>query len=116
MLLAAPLVVRQVVDRATAGAGAGELRRLALVFLAIVVVGQVVEVLVARSATSAAWRTTNDLRLRITRHVLQLDHEFHRRHTPGELIQRVAGDVTSVSAGSYSPRKNRANFIELYSV
>ena len=97
MLLAAPLVVRQVVDRATAGAGAGELRRLALVFLAIVVVGQVVEVLVARSATSAAWRTTNDLRLRITRHVLQLDHEFHRRHTPGELIQRVDGDVTSVS-------------------
>jgi ABC-type multidrug transport system fused ATPase/permease subunit len=97
MLLAAPLVVREVVDRATAGAGAAELRRLALVFLAIVVVGQVVEVLVARSATSAAWRTTNDLRLRITRHVLQLDHEFHRRHTPGELIQRVDGDVTSVS-------------------
>jgi ATP-binding cassette, subfamily B, bacterial len=97
MLLAAPLVVRQVVDRATAGAAAGELRRLALLFLAIVVVGQVVEVLVARSATSAAWRTTNDLRLRITRHVLQLDHEFHRRHTPGELIQRVDGDVTSVS-------------------
>ena len=33
----------------------------------------------------------------MTRHVLGLDHEFHRRHTPGELIQRVDGDVTSVS-------------------
>jgi ATP-binding cassette subfamily B protein len=29
--------------------------------------------------------------------VLGLDHEFHRRHSPGELIQRVDGDVTSVS-------------------
>ncbi len=97
LLLAGPLVVRRIVDSATDGASATELRRLALAFLAIVVVGQVVEVLVARSATAAAWSTTNELRLRITRHVLGLDHEFHRRHTPGELIQRVDGDVTSVS-------------------
>ncbi len=48
-------------------------------------------------ATIAAWRTTNELRLTMTRHVLGLDHEFHRTHTPGELIQRVDGDVTSVS-------------------
>jgi ATP-binding cassette, subfamily B, bacterial len=33
----------------------------------------------------------------MTRHVLGLDHEFHRTHTPGELIQRVDGDITSVS-------------------
>ena len=37
------------------------------------------------------------MRLDITRHVLGLDHEFHRKHTPGELIQRVDGDVTNVS-------------------
>jgi ATP-binding cassette subfamily B protein len=97
LLLAGPLVVREVVDRATAGTTAAELRRLALVFLGIVVVTQFVDVLVARTATNAAWRTTNELRMRITRHVLGLDHEFHRRHTPGELIQRVDGDVTSVS-------------------
>ena len=53
--------------------------------------------LVTWRATTAAWTTTNDLRLDMTRHVLGLDHEFHRRHTPGELIQRVDGDVTSVS-------------------
>ena len=49
------------------------------------------------SATKLAWGITNELRLDITRHVLGLDHEFHRRHTPGELIQRVDGDVTNVS-------------------
>ena len=97
LLLTGPLVVRRIVDRAAEGTTAAEIRNLAFGFLAIVVVGQVVEVLVARSATISAWRTTNQLRLDITAHVLGLDHEFHRRHTPRELIQRVDGDVTSVS-------------------
>lgn len=95
--LAGPLVVRRVIDRAAGGASVGELRTLALVFLAIAVLGQVAEVVIARAATVIAWRTTNDLRLEMTRHVLGLDHEFHRRHTPGELIQRVDGDITSVN-------------------
>lgn len=97
LALTGPLVVRQVVDRAAGGADVAQLRTLALVFLAIAVVRQVVEVITARAATVIAWRTTNDFRLEMTRHVLGLDHEFHRRHTPGELIQRVDGDITSVN-------------------
>ncbi|CAN5790916.1 ABC transporter ATP-binding protein [soil metagenome] len=97
LALAGPLVSRRVVDRAGDGATAGELVRLAVLFLLIAVVTQVLAVAVVRRATVIAWDTTNELRMRITRHVLGLDHEFHRRHTPGELIQRVDGDVTSVS-------------------
>ena len=92
-----PLVVRSIVDQATEGTSADTIRRLALVFLMIVLAAQLVSVLVARAATHTAWATTNDLRMRMARHVLGLDHEFHRQHTPGELIQRVDGDVTSVS-------------------
>ena len=97
LTLAGPLVVRRIVDLATAGADAGELAQLAVLFLVIAVATQIVAVVVARQATIAAWSTTNDVRLRLTRHVLGLDHEFHRKHTPGELIQRVDGDVTSVA-------------------
>jgi ABC-type multidrug transport system fused ATPase/permease subunit len=97
LALAGPVVVRAIVDRATDGATTAEIARLAAAFLAIAVATQVIAVVVARQATINAWRTTNQLRLRITRHVLGLDHEFHRTHTPGELIQRVDGDVTSVS-------------------
>ena len=97
LTLAGPLVVRRVVDRAGAGATAGELVRLAILFLAVALATQVIAVAVVRRATITAWDTTNELRMRITRHVLGLDHEFHRQHTPGELIQRVDGDVTSVS-------------------
>ena len=68
-----------------------------MLFLVVAVLTQVLNVVVVASATRAAWRITNGLRLDITRHVLGLDHEFHRRHTPGELIQRVDGDVTNVS-------------------
>lgn len=97
LVLAGPLVIREIVDRAADGAGVRELRWLAVGFLATAVAAQVVEVVVVQVATVAAWRTTNELRLGICAHVLSLDHEFHRQHTPGELIQRVDGDVTSVT-------------------
>jgi len=95
--IAGPLVIRRIVDEAAAGATSGEISRLAVVFLVLAALTQILAVVVAWLATVAAWRTTNDLRLRMTRHVLDLDHEFHRTHTPGELIQRVDGDITSVS-------------------
>ncbi|MEM8619502.1 MAG: ABC transporter ATP-binding protein [Actinomycetota bacterium] len=97
LTLAGPLVVRRIVDNAADGTDAASVARLAGLFLAIAIGAQLFAVVVAWFATVAAWRTTNSLRLTIARHVLELDHEFHRQHTPGELIQRTDGDVTSVS-------------------
>ncbi|MEM9517200.1 MAG: ABC transporter transmembrane domain-containing protein, partial [Actinomycetota bacterium] len=97
LTLAGPLVVRRIVDDATAGTDAASVARLAALYLAIAIGAQLLAVVVAWFATLAAWRTTNALRLTMARHVLELDHEFHRQHTPGELIQRTDGDVTSVS-------------------
>ena len=97
LMIAGPLVVRRIVDTAADGTTASEVTRLAVIFLAIAALAQLLSVTVAWLATVAAWRTTNDLRLTMTRHVLGLEHEFHRTHRPGELIQRVDGDITSVS-------------------
>ena len=97
LALTGPLIVREVVDRATAGTTSGEITELAIAFLVVALLTQLLAVIVVRFATVSAWRTTNGLRLRLTDHVLGLDHEFHRKHTPGELIQRVDGDVTAVS-------------------
>ena len=106
MALAGPLVVRQIVDDARGGATASHLVRLAGLFLAIAVGAQLLTVAFTWFATVTAWHTTNDIRLNLAGHVLGLDHEFHRKHTPGELIQRVDGDVTSVSdfLGQVVPR------------
>ena len=113
LALAGPLVVRRIVDDAAAGATRGQLVQLALVFLGIALAAQVINVVVTWFATITAWRTVNELRLDLTRHVLGLDHEFHRTHTPGELIQRVDGDVTSVSdfLGRVVPRFVGAAFV-----
>ncbi len=97
LTITGPLVVRRIVDTAADGTTTAEVARLAALFLAIAVIGQLLAVVVAWLATVLAWRTTNELRVSMTRHVLGLDHEFHRTHTPGELIQRVDGDITSVS-------------------
>lgn len=95
--LVGPLIVRTIVDRGDGGTTVAAITALALGYLAVAVVGQVTAVAVAWFATHTAWRTTNELRMTMTAHVLGLDHEFHRSHTPGDLIQRVDGDVTSVS-------------------
>ena len=97
LLLAGPLVVRRIVDDAADGTTASAVLRLGIVYLLIALGAQALAVGVAWYATVAAWRTTNGLRMQMAEHVLGLDHEFHRTHTPGELIQRVDGDVTSVS-------------------
>src|SRR5690606_25456230 len=39
----------------------------------------------------------NALRLDLFRHVLDLDMSFHKERTPGELIERIDGDVTHLS-------------------
>jgi ATP-binding cassette subfamily B protein len=113
LALTGPLVVRRIVDEATRSADRSTLVRLAIVFLAIALAAQVINVAVTWFATVTAWRTTNQIRIDLTRHVLGLDHEFHRTHTPGELIQRVDGDVTSVSdfLGRVVPRAAGAAFV-----
>ena len=95
--LAGPLVVRRIVDLAGEGTTAARLTSLALIYLCLAIATQLILVAVSWFATVTAWHTTNKIRLQLAGHVLGLDHEFHRRHTPGELIQRVDGDVTSVS-------------------
>ena len=112
LILTGPLIVREIVDKATNGATKGELSRLAVLFLIVAIATQLINMAVAWMATITAWHTTNGIRIRLARHVLGLSHAFHRQHTPGELIQRVDGDVTSVSdfMGRVIPRAAGALF------
>jgi ATP-binding cassette subfamily B protein len=43
------------------------------------------------------WTATNEMRARLAEHVLHLDMGFHKTKTPGELIERIDGDVTTLS-------------------
>ena len=112
LMLTGPLIVRGIVDKAMDGTTSGQLTQLAVLFLIVAVATQLINMAVAWMATITAWHTTNGIRIRLARHVLGLSHAFHRQHTPGELIQRVDGDVTSVSdfMGRVIPRAAGALF------
>jgi len=45
-----------------------------------------------------AWTATNALRADLAAHALSLDPVFHAAHTPGELIERIDGDVTNIAS------------------
>ncbi|MEV7970780.1 ABC transporter ATP-binding protein [Sphaerisporangium sp. NPDC088356] len=95
--LAAPQFTRRFVDDATGGAGIHQLTLVALSYLGLTVAGQAARMVTAWLGSRVAWDGTNRLRERLAEHALSLDMAFHGRHTPGEMIERVDGDVIAVA-------------------
>jgi ATP-binding cassette subfamily B protein len=93
-----PQVLRYFLD--TAQGEDGELRRLstaAVLFLVFAILQQVMTLVTQYTAARVGWSSTNRLRSDLALHILRLDMPFHKSHTPGELIDRVDGDVTRLS-------------------
>ncbi|MDI7275177.1 MAG: ABC transporter ATP-binding protein [Anaerolineae bacterium] len=93
-----PQVLRRFIDTATAG---GEMRTLAwaaLVFMGVALANQVLSVAATYVSENVAWITTNALREDLALHCLGLDMPFHKSHTPGEMIERIDGDVTALAS------------------
>ena len=92
--LAGPQLQRAFIDGALGGGDQRALVALALLFIAVAVATQLVAVADTSLAESVAWSATNALRADVALHCLRLDAAFHGARTPGELIERVDGDVT----------------------
>lgn len=96
-----PQILRFFIDTARRGGAASTLTNAAVLFLAVVVVTQVVSSLATYLSEDVGWTATNGLRADLTLHCLRLDPSFHKAHPPGELIERVDGD-TAVLATFFS--------------
>src|SRR5579859_6640077 len=70
---------------------------LALLFMSLVIANQFVTALASYISEDIGWRATNALRADLTLHCLNLDTSFHKALTPGELIERVDGDIALLS-------------------
>lgn len=92
-----PQIIRAFIDDAIEGGDSGGLVGLAVAFMVIAVVYQGLSLASTWLAERVGWRATNDLRLDLSDHLLHLDMDFHKTHTPGELVERVDGDVTALS-------------------
>lgn len=92
-----PQLLRQIIDGALAGEPSDVLVPVAALFVGLALAAQVVTVATTWVAEDVGWRATNRLRADLTSHVLHLDLGFHAHHSPGELIERIDGDVTALS-------------------
>ncbi|MEK7251711.1 MAG: ABC transporter ATP-binding protein [Actinomycetota bacterium] len=92
-----PQLIRAFIDGATEGADLSELMALAAGFVLLAVGYQALSVAATYFAAHVGWSATNEMRVELTEHLLELDLSFHKTKTPGELIERVDGDVTTLS-------------------
>ena len=95
--VAKPLVVRRFIDAAVAGSAPAALTGIALLFIGVAALTQLAAVAETYVAKDVGWRTTNALRADLAAHCLGLDMAFHNAHVPGELIERVDGDVAALA-------------------
>jgi ATP-binding cassette, subfamily B, bacterial len=91
-----PQILRVFIDRATQGVSGG-LVGIALGFIVIALVAQIVTVAATYLSEQVGWSATNRLRRDLALHCLRLDMPFHNVRTPGEMIERVDGDITALS-------------------
>ena len=92
-----PQIMRFFIDTAMTGGAVDILVNAALAFIGIALVQQVVGVSATYVGENVAWNATNALRAELARHCLGLDMSFHNNSSPGELIERIDGDVTELS-------------------
>ncbi len=95
--LLTPQILRFFIDAALEGATTRVLTVTGLVFVGTALFQQVVGVTGVYLGEKVAWLATNQLRGDLTDHCLHLDMGFHNTHTPGELIERIDGDVASLA-------------------
>src|SRR5437763_2720646 len=95
--LAGPQLISRFVDDAIAQAPTSRLAAIAIAYLVVAVGAQVCAVAVSYLGSGLSWRTTNRLREQLVEHALDLDMAFHGRHTAGEMIERVDGDVVKLT-------------------
>jgi ATP-binding cassette subfamily B protein len=102
--LVGPLVLRGFIDNAAPGPDAQPLAilwSLGAIYIAAAVLTQAAQVGAAWFSEQVGWTATNRLRRDLAGHCLRLDLTFHNARSPGELIERIDGDVTAL-AGFFS--------------
>ncbi len=77
--------------------GLNNLLGAAALFMSVAIVRQVITLAAVYVGENVAWTATNALRADLALHCLRLDMAFHKQHKPGELIERVDGDVNKLA-------------------
>src|SRR6266852_8090861 len=92
-----PQVIRYFIDTTQARGPVGTLLIAAGLFIAIALVQRIFAFCSTYVAENVGWTATNALRADLALHCLRLDMSCHKKRTPGEMIERIDGDVTALA-------------------
>jgi ATP-binding cassette subfamily B protein len=92
-----PQIMRSFIDSAKSGSGMDTLWQSALLFMGVALTQQIVSVLATYVSENVGWTATNALRADVAEHCIYLDMSFHNARTPGEMIERIDGDINALS-------------------
>jgi len=95
--LAIPLILADFIDSAMAGSTVAGLTTAGIAYLVAGILNQLLDAGASYLGSDIGWSATNRLREELTSHLFSLDMGFHNDTTPGEMIERVDGDVTAIS-------------------
>lgn len=91
-----PQIIRYFIDKATKNSSSKELTIAALIFIAAAIVQQFMAICSTYISQNVGWISTNALREELLGHCVNLDMSFHKSRQPGEIIERVDGDITAL--------------------
>ncbi|MEI5907067.1 ABC transporter ATP-binding protein [Bacillus spongiae] len=91
-----PQIVRYYIDTANGGTLPENLLMIATAFIGIAILQQLFSLMATYIGENLAWKATNDIRMDLTDHCMDLDMTFHKKYQQGELIERVDGDVSGL--------------------
>ncbi|MCG3258221.1 MAG: ABC transporter ATP-binding protein [Candidatus Heimdallarchaeota archaeon] len=118
LLIFSPLIIERFIDLATRGFPIQDINvfwvgkqipivslnstNLALILLAaayivLMIIQQLITLGSVYLSQNLSWSATNMLRFDLTKHCVNLDMTFHNEHKPGEMIERIDGDVNTLA-------------------
>jgi len=95
--LVIPLILADFIDLALNGGAVAGLTTAGIAYLVAGILNQFLDAGASYLGADIGWSATNRLREELTSHLFSLDMGFHNDTTPGEMIERVDGDVTAIS-------------------
>jgi ABC-type multidrug transport system fused ATPase/permease subunit len=95
--LVLPVLLGRFADDALGGASTSALTAIAGAYVAAALGSAALDLVVVWWSARVSWRAGNRLRERLAAHTLRLEQAWHGRHSPGQLIERIDGDVEAMA-------------------
>jgi ABC-type multidrug transport system fused ATPase/permease subunit len=92
-----PQIIRGFLDAAQRGAALEQLWLAGGIFLLFAITVQSLSIATVYLSEVVGWNATNALRADLALHALRLDMTFHNDKTPGDMIERIDGDVMDLA-------------------